>query len=148
MALAGGTKTDDEWLACLEKGIKAKVGDQWKMARWNKFLKEVVWWLHHKDSQDDKDMTDATAALVQYGILNEQNLISIADNKKELRECLVAMGALPAICDSLFNKYIDVAQGHFTTGGSMIPEHYVPVLLSLVVSSIKSGWEKAWSAPN
>ena len=54
------------------------------------------------------------------------------------------MGVLPAICDSLFNEYVyvDIARGRSTTGSLTIPKHYVPVLLSLAVSSIKSGWKK------
>ena len=46
----------------------------------------------------------------------------------------------PIVCDVLFNKYVAVAPASSTV--ETIPEHMVPVLLTLAVSTMKSGWEK------
>ena len=95
----------DEWLAQIEKSVQAKAGDQWKRARWSEFLKEVVCYLHNEESRDDEDTIDAAAGLIMYGITKKQDLINVADNKKDFREVLREEGVLPAICDILFNKY-------------------------------------------
>ena len=85
--------------------------------------------------------------LVRYGIRNEQNLINVVDNKKDCRESLVPIGILPAVCDSLFHKYVVVAAAHGQEerpikGGKTLPQNYVPALLSVAVSLMKSGWER------
>jgi len=131
--------TRDEWLAQIEKSVEAKMGDQWRKGRWSDFIKEVVWWLHEKE-RDDEDTIDAAMGLIKYGIKKKEDLVAVADNKKDFRDTLEEKGVLPAICDNLFNKYVPVAPASSTV--ETIPEHMVPVLLTLAVSTMKTGWEK------
>jgi hypothetical protein len=132
----------DEWLAQIEKSVEAKAEHLWKRERWSEFVKEVVWWLHNDEERDDADTIEAAVGLIVYGIREKQDLIRVAGNppnNEAFNRKLEAKGVLPAICDILFDKY--VAQ-QISTGVETIPEHMVPVLLRLAVSSMKSGWEK------
>ena len=134
----------DEWLTQIEKCVKAKAGDQWRKRRWSEFVKEVVWWLHNEEFKDDEDTIEAAVGLVTYGIKTKKDLISVAGippNRKDFREALEAKGVPPIVCDILFNEYVAPAQ-RISTGVETIPEHMVPVLLTLAVSTMKRGWEK------
>jgi hypothetical protein len=104
------TNNRDVWLAQIEKHVKAKVGDQWRSRRWSEFVKDVAWWLHIEKERDDEDTIDAAAGLIVYGIRGKQDLINVADNKKDFSNRLEPKVVLPAICDSLFNKYVAPAQ--------------------------------------
>jgi hypothetical protein len=132
---------DANWLAQIEPCVQAKVGDQWRSGKWSEFVKDVAWWLHNEKERDDEDTIDAAAGLILYGIRGKQDLINVADNKKDFSDRLEPKGVLPAVCDSLFNKYVASAQ-QSSAGVETIPEHMVPVLLTLAVSTMKSGWEK------
>ena len=132
----------DEWLEQIEKSIKVKAGDRWKSERWSEFLKEVVWWLHNEMERDDDDTIDAAVGLITYGIKTKEDLIDAAENppnSEAFNRKLKTEGVLPAICDKLFKKYV---ARQSSTGVETIPEHMVPVLLTLAVNSMKSGWEK------
>ena len=99
----------EQWLAQIKPGVKAKVGDQWKDARWSEYVKGVVWWLHKEKERDDMDTIDAAVGLIKYGIAKEGDLINVAGsppNRKDFREALEAKGLPPIVCDLLFNKYV------------------------------------------
>lgn len=103
----------DEWLSQIENSVQKKLKEdehQWKSERWSQFVKEVVWWLHDEKREQDDVTIDTAAGLIKYGITNQEKLINVADTKKEFRDALKSEGILPAICDSLYSKYVGSRQ--------------------------------------
>lgn len=132
----------DQWLAQIEKSVEAKAGHRWKRERWSEFVKEVVWWLHNDEERDDDDPIEAAVGLIVNGIRKKQDLIRVAGNppnNEAFNRKLEDKGVLPAICDILFGKYVSQLS---STTAETIPKHMVPLLLSLAVKSMKSGWER------
>ena len=107
--MPGSNTNRDEWLAKIEESIKAKAGSKWRKHRWSGFVKEVVWWLHINDNNedandDDEDTIDTAMGLIKYRIKKKDDLKYAAGkppNQKNFREALGGEGVPPIVCDKL-----------------------------------------------
>jgi hypothetical protein len=98
-------------LNSIKARVQEQVGGMWTDDRWTEFVEEVALYLH-ESGREKNDIINTLVGLITYGIQNENNMIAIADSKKEFREALSTRkeSILPAIGDALYLKYVGPQQ--------------------------------------
>jgi len=109
----------DSVLDEVKVAVQAKVetaGKKWRDDKWKGFVHAVaLWLLNNKEHRDD--VVDAAAGLIVYGATTEEKLKSVGQgdyDKFTLK--LAAKGVPDAICDLLFEKYVDKSAGKKRAG--------------------------------
>ena len=90
----------------LESTVKAEWGEA-KGFYWTPLLEEVGNYLLKEKGEDEEDVIDALCGLIKYKVKKLEHLQNISDSKKEFRDALTAKGVPDAICDLLFEKYVE-----------------------------------------
>jgi len=88
----------------LESTVKAEWGEA-KGFYWTPLLKDIGNLLTEK--KKERFLFASLKGLIAYGVGEEEDLQNISDNKKEFAERLSAKGVPDAICDLLFEKYVE-----------------------------------------
>jgi hypothetical protein len=81
-------------------------------------MRWLVLWLLNEKGKKKKYVIEAAVGLIVYGVTTEEELQSVADNKEEFARRLSdeRYNVPAAICDLLFEKYVDKSAGKKRAG--------------------------------